>query len=293
MKHLKHFYLLLILTLGILLGATVNSCRKHVHKPLVIEHFPVQVGNSWEYRRIFSVIISDTVNHDTSEYILIDSLHEEFKGIDKLAGWECYRLLHLLFGQGHTYPKTRWYAHPDTALLWIACLLGDISRIVEGEKFNNKILWKGTTSFDSPHALQQYLYNVRYKKFLSFNFDTTYLSTPKKLFVFPLTINKYWVAMRDPWLEEREIIEEDSVTVPAGTFNSLRLEITSDWMEEFDLWHKWIADEGIIKDSLYLRGIATNAQGDTIGYFYSYDIYELLDFQTDTKGNYSSSTINY
>ncbi len=286
MKYLEHFYLLLILTLGILLGTTVNSCRKHVHKPLVIEQFPVQVGNSWEYRRIFSVIISDTVNHDTSEYILIDSLHEEFKDIDNLAGWECYRLLHLLFDQGHTYPETRWYAHPDTALLWIANSRGDISRIVEGEKFNNKILCKGTTSFDSPHALQQYLYNVRYKNFLSFNFDTTYCSPPKKLFAFPLTINKYWVAMTDPWLEEREIIEEDSVTVPAGTFNSLRLKITSDWMEEFDLWHKWISDEGIIKDTLYIRGIARDTGGNIIGYFDAYDIYELLYFNLETKRYY-------
>jgi len=293
MKHLKHFYLLLILTLGILLGATVNSCRKHVHNPLVIEQFPVQVGNSWEYRRIFSVIISDTVNHDTSEYILIDSLHEEFEELDTLAGWECYKLHRVLFELGSTFSKTWWLAHPDTALLLIASSLGDISRIVEGEKFNNKILCKGTSSFDSPHALARYLHCVRHTKFLSLDYDTNYFSPPKKLFIFPLTINKYWVAMTDPWLEQREIIEEDSVTVPAGTFNSLRLKITSDWMEEFDLWHKWIADEGIIKDSLYLRGIATNAQGDTIGYFYSYDIYELLDFQTGTKGNYSSSTINF
>lgn len=286
MKYLKHFYLLLILTLGILLGTTVNSCRKHVHKPLAIEQFPVQVGNSWEYRRTFQVVVFDTVNNDTVEHPLIDSLHEEFKDIDKLAGWECYRLLHLLFDQGHTYPETRWYAHPDTALLWIANSRGDISRIVEGEKFNNKILCKGTTSFDSPHALQQYLYNVRYKNFLSFNFDTTYCSPPKKLFVFPLTINKYWVAMTDPWLEEREIIEEDSVTVPAGTFNSLRLKITSDWMEEFDLWHKWIADEGIIKDTLYIRGIARDTGGNIIGYFDAYDIYELLYFNLETKRYY-------
>lgn len=92
-------------------------------------------------------------------------------------------------------------------------------------------------------------------------------------------------AMKDPWFEEREVVAEDSVTVPAGIFFTLRTKITSEWMGETDLWYRWIAEEGIIKDTLYYKGIATDTLGNEIGYFEADDVYELLDFQTGMEEN--------
>ena len=278
MQYVKGFFLI-ITTILFFLSGNIPCFAESSANPLVIEHFPTQVGNSWEYRRTFQVVVYDTVNNDTIEYLLIDSLHEEFEDIDTLAGWECYRLHRILFEQGDTFPETWWYAHPDTALLWIAYLYSNESRNSTELKNNNIKFWIGEKSFDSPQALAQYLYCIKYTKFLPLNLDTAYWLPPKKLFIFPLDVGKYWVAMTDPWLEEREIIAEDSVTVPAGTFFTLRMEITSEWMGEVDLWYKWITEEGIIKDTMYTRGIATDTLGNIIGYYDADDIYELLDFQ--------------
>ena len=277
---------------GFVLGNVTGSGVSSTYA-LVIDHFPAQVGNSWEYKRTFYIIVYDTVHNDTTEYLLVDSLHEEFEDIDTMADWECYRLRHILFEQGDTFPETWWYAHPDTALLWIAYLGGGKKSKISVEPKSNIKLRLGEMYFDSPQGLANYLYSLRYTRILPLRADTMYRSPPKKLLVFPLEVGKFWIAMTDPWLEEREVVAEDSVTVPAGDFFALKTKITSDWMEEWDLWYKWITNEGIVKDSSHVRGEAIDETGVIIGYWDSDDIYELLDFQIGVEENvsYQSQTI--
>ena len=87
---------------------------------LVIERFPAQVGNSWEYRRTFNIVVYDTVNNDTTETFLIDNLYTTFQAIDTVRDWDCYRYNLVLIEKGDTLTETRWYTHPDTAFIWIA-----------------------------------------------------------------------------------------------------------------------------------------------------------------------------
>jgi hypothetical protein len=284
MYYLKGLLLATITVTGGFVLGNSNSFANSVTKTLVIDRFPTQVGNSWEYRRTFYVVVYDTVHNDTTEYLIVDSLHEEFETIDTLAGWECYRLSHTLFEQGDTFPKTWWYAHPDTALLWIAYLIGYKSKISTEPRVNIKF-WIREKSFDSPQLLAWYLHRAKYTQALRLKVDTIYWSPPKKLFIFPLEVGKSWVAMINPGVEQREVVAEDSVTVPAGIFFTLRTKITSEWMEESDLWYKWIAEEGIIKDSLHVKGIATDTLGNEIGYWEADDIYELLNFQIGVEEN--------
>lgn len=239
---------------------------------LVIERFPAEVGNSWEYSRFFRVVMYDTVNNDTTTYMRTDSLHEGFQAIDTLAGWECYRLRHVLFQDGDSFPETWWYAHPDTALLWIAYAF-DYSLNLSHHPTTDVRLWLGGLSFSGPEALESFL---RHQRVRSATLDTSYWDPPKKLFIFPLQIGAQWVAMTNPWLEEREAVEEDSVSVPAGDFYGLRIAICSEWMGPTDAWWNWLATQGIIKDSLHIRGVMTDPYGNVIGYFLGDDIYELV-----------------
>ncbi len=280
MRHIKRQFLLTIaINVGLVLAIS-NGCSDHHGNVHVIDRFPAQVGNSWEYRRIFSVVVYDTVNGDTTEYSMEDSLHEEFEAIDTLAGWECYRLKRVFFEEGNTFSETWWYAHPDSALLWIANLQGYVSKRSEKSKMDVK-LWFRERSFDNPRQLARYLHEAKYYGESHSKADTSYWYPPKKLFIYPLDIDANWVAMTVPWLEQREIMAEDSIIVPAGTFFTLAMEIVSDRMQGSDSWYNWIADKGIIKDVSIMRGTATDINGNIIGYYDSEDTYELLDYQVE------------
>lgn len=267
-------FLLLVIIAGVSILILGNGCRD-THKTL--DHFPIEVGNSWEYSRTFSVVVYDTVNNDTTEHLIIDSLHEEFEGIDTLAGWECYRLHRILYEENSTYHNTWWYAHPDTALLWIAYSHNG-TPIISTESGGGIKFRFGEIVFDSPRELARYLYYKRNMRFMTLCSDTMYWSSPKKLFIYPLKVDKSWTAMTDPWFENREVMAEESATVLAGTFSTLKMKITSDRMTEHDLWYNWISEEGIVKDSCRITGEAIDSVGTVIGYLVCDDIYELIDF---------------
>lgn len=245
---------------------------------LVIERFPAQVGNSWEYRRTFYSVVYDTLYKDTTEYLTLDSLHVEFQDIDTIRGWKCYRRFSILFETGDTYPSISWYAHPDTALLGIAYLTSEQSPEKHMGKINLKL---GKQFFSSMDELRRHLFNIRHFTFGGLVLDTGFSDPPVKMFVFPLAVGQYWIASTNPWLDERRAVEENFVFVPAGGFLTLKVKITYYGMDlEF---YQWISEAGIVKDSLYASGIATNEIGEIIGYFECYDKHELLDYKTDVK----------
>ena len=258
-----------------------HGCTKS-SESLVIDRFPAKVGNAWEYSRSFSIVVYDTVNNDTTAYLVVDSLHEEFEGIDTLAGWECYRLDHTLYEQGDTIDQYYWYAHPDSALLWVAYTPDDTSPILTRSMVKGNIRFRfGEMMFNSPQALAYFLHSIRHKSFQNLGTDTSYWSTPRKLFIYPLKLGKSWTAMTDPWIEEREAVDEDSISVPAGTFFTLRIEINSDMMDANVWWSNWVSEEGVVKDSFYCRDDATDFEGQVIGYYDLYDTYELIYFNIE------------
>ena len=218
----------------------LSACSKKSH---VIDCYPTQVGNSWEYSRTFYTVVYDTVNNDTTEFLITDSLHEEFENIDTVAGWECYRLNRTLYEQSSTFSQIQWYAQPDTALLYIAYLFGATLISPVESRANTGFQLDGII-FETPNALAQYLFYRRNTGFQTISVDsllsdTMYWSPPKKLFVFPLRVGSSWIAtMEDPWLEEREVVSAESVTVLAGNFLTLKIDITFDIMTENDLWNR-------------------------------------------------------
>lgn len=243
---------------------------------LVIPRYPLKVGNTWEYHRTFYTIVYDTVNHDTMEYLFNDSLFERVDGYNNMKGHSCSRLSHILFEEGDTFEETWWFAHPDTALLWIAYINNHkqkpIARSAETIRFKT-----GDHVCNSPRELASYLNTRRYSMLSSPPVDTIYWTIPKKLFIFPLQIDKSWVAMTDPWYEIRDILAEEKVSVPAGDFFTLKTKLNATWMEDTDIWRIWLGPQGIIKDSMHVVSEAYDNVGNTIGYCVSDDIYELTN----------------
>ncbi|MCK4322297.1 hypothetical protein KAX08_07255 [candidate division WOR-3 bacterium] len=269
---MKYFLICII----IIILTSSYSCQKK-HEPLIIERFPTDVGNSWEYQRTQYIVVYDTVNNDTLENCYSGSFNEEFVGIDTMAGWECYRLQHIDFSQYDTVPEVYWYAHPDTALLKIAYMKESKSRVIEESKFNLKYRL-GDMYFDSPRDIIEYIRYFRYFQMPLLRADTSYYVPPMKLFIYPLEVGRRWVVFRYPWIEEREVIGVQSIITPAGIFPTLKIKVINLYIE---VWFKWIAKEGLMKDSLYFRGEAIGGDGLVYGYYDVYDLYEIVDFELE------------
>jgi len=278
MNFLKKLLPVIMAAIWIFSGRAVINSVLAGDNTLVIERFLAQVGNSWEYRRTFYTIVYDSVHNDTTEYLIIDSLHSEFQAIDSIRGWKCYRYNLILFQATDTFYQTRWYAHPDTALLKIA----SSGQPIVGpprQGIAKTILKLGDKYFNSPNELKQYLFQLRNYKFLTSEPDTNFWDPPLKLLIYPLAGGSSWISMRKPWLEERQVIEEIFTTVPKGGFLTLKIQIRSD-RKDIE-WYEWIAEKGIVKDSIHIKGIVLDAHNEEIiGHFSAYDKYELLDYTT-------------
>lgn len=285
---MKKSYLFLCPFLFTVCGFLLIGCgSKKSTKPgppsgnLTIERFPAEVGNSWEYRRMFYSVIYDAADgHIIEEDLHTDSLHCEFLRIDTLRGWECYKYGSQLFQDENTFSDTVWYAHPDTAFLTIAYT--SHSGVGPPPKSSGEIRLKfGERYFNNIGELKLYLYQMRNSVFASTSSDTTFLEPPRKLFIFPLTVGTQWVASVGLFgkIQEREVVDEESVHVQAGDFVALKVRIITGWPEQ--QWYQWITGQGIIKDSAHLDAIPLYGEfGELIGYVESYDKYELISHGT-------------
>lgn len=194
-------------------------------------------------------------------------------GINTVAGGCCYRFHET------TYDNTRWYAHPDSALLFIASLINrDVGSVVQSS--GNRKLGLHGMIFGTTNDVALYMKYLTLGLDWNLDADTAYLTPPQKSYVYPMMVGTSWVRMIEPWYEECEAVSAESVTVPAGTFLTLRLRIERDMGIEGERYI-WISEEGMVRDSMYGRGAAINSVGDTVGYFDVYALYDLLSLNIE------------
>jgi hypothetical protein len=289
MRSFNGLFSLIVLFVIILFIQLLGDLEKSSAADFVIERFPTQVGKSWDYRRTFYMVIYDTGTGETvGEYLLKDSLHAEFVSIDSLNDWECYRYHSQLFEEGDVFFDVIWYAHPDTAFLEIAYTPPTHSGPPKEGSEKLYIEFAGK-HFKSTDELRLYLHQMRASSFAYTFSETTYWKPPKKLFVFPLMVGTEWISMTMPWLERREVMEEEFIQVPAGGFLTLTVDIRPELKHIF--WHEWLSEPGVIKDSLHLDSLMVyNEFGELVGYMVSYDKYELIGLATTEVEDRASET---
>lgn len=254
-------------------AALLFGIRCQGEREFTVEYFPAGVGNWWEHEHRFLVIVYDTVANDTSVNLFVDSLHDEITGIDTLSGWACYRFHET------SYDDTRWYAHPDSALLFIASLTNTNPEFV-GRSSSDITYGLHGKKFVTMSDLASYMDNVIFGLGLGLDADTNYITPPQKYYIYPMRVGTSWVRMTEPWHEQREVVAAESVTVPAGTFHTLMLRVEIDPGIEYERYI-WVSEEGMIRDSIYLQGVAINAVGDTVGYLDVHTIYDLLSLNIE------------
>jgi len=160
---------------------------------LVIDRFPAEVGNSWDYKRTFYIVIYDTADgHIIGEDLYTGSLHGEFLRIDTLRGWECYKYSSVLFEDGSTYSDTAWFAHPDTAFLKIAYT--PPTHAGPPWKASGKLRLKfGERYFNSINELKVYLYQMRNSRFVNTSSDTCQRKSKMSGFLQIKNVSNSWL----------------------------------------------------------------------------------------------------
>ena len=211
---MKEILFLILKVLGFYLILAGVYCDQ---EKLEVDHFPLMLGNRWSYKyRVEETVIdsmadtSYTLNYEGQCLFRIDTL--EIK-----EGWQCYRLKGELYFNGDTLQATLWLAHPDTALLEIATLLGE---------------WK-------PSLIES---SIR-KGAPSLPLLSDSGKTPKKLYIFPLSLGKRWRVSEE---EEREVVDSAQTKVPAGDFSTFEIETISERGGEHKIW---LGKIGLVKES--------------------------------------------
>ena len=71
---------------------------------------------------------------------------------------------------------------------------------------------------------------------------------PRVVYRYPLTQGRSWAAFHDPWLEEREVVGSEIVTVKAGVFYCSKIKTTISFGTEPSgvEWFDYVASQGLI-----------------------------------------------
>jgi hypothetical protein len=243
---------------------------------LVISRFPARVRSSWDYRRTFYLEVHEFDRREYSQTSWVDSLHAVIVEMDTLLGLPCFRYVSRLFSGGDVFFNTQWYAQSETSLVEVAYF----SPTHSGPPWKSpgELRFRfGDRSFESVDQFRHYLYQFRISGFARASSDTGFWKPPKKLFVFPMTVGATWVSMGEPWKEERGVTAEEKISVPAGDFLTLRIDIRPDIGGVNLKLYEWLSEQGVIKDSLEFGPTPLLDEfGQVYGYLVGYDRYELV-----------------
>ena len=106
-----------------------------------------------------------------------------------------------------------------------------------------------------------------------------FFTNGRLFYKFPITINRSWTD--SPWVAESTftelkrtftVIREETVVVPAGSFDCLLIDIEYQWSGHPLHVYDWVSKSGIIKRSIdYGQSIKYNETADSIGVFHVKD----------------------
>lgn len=130
---------------------------------------------------------------------------------------------------------TNWYRHSDSALVELA--YHDPARIPSVAPKNATTI---STGVWSPVPTDEQLARTR-----SAAQDTVIRTNPRLVYAYPFEVSASWVAFREPFRTEHEIVGTEMVTVPAGTFQCVKVR----WRISLDpdrLQYDYISNQGLV-----------------------------------------------
>ena len=173
-----------------------------------------------------------------------------------------------------TLRETLWFANTDTALFFVD-VVGDYALIPifrAGETPRYRI---GPFGFTSLEEL------LRFSAALAWGyFPNQGLEEVQKTLRYPLAVGQEWTVFRRPWHRTRRVIGTEDITVPAGSFYTLAMEMGDDIErpggEISFVGRDWITGSAWVKKVLELEILVVDPSGRIIHGLLR-DTWELLE----------------
>lgn len=94
---------------------------------------------------------------------------------------------------------------------------------------------------------------------------------PRIVYRFPLTVGKQWLSFRDPFRQDREVLDIIPVTVPAGTFICTKIRSSTDPLPGPFEYFDYVSSEGLIQRTFDgTVAVTTETHPDGTGEFRQY-----------------------
>jgi len=211
-----------------------NSCEKDDNASATFSEYPSAIGNSWTYKTEITLIIdADTTIFIHDHYWFV----EKDTTIDGMLSFVIYKedTAHNI----QTKLKGKAYYTNQADGFYQLAIKGHGSGGITLKKGENSFLESCSTFF--PFSNQQVDHS-----------DSVYfLDTPSKHLQFPITVNDQWVSILPPQPVKptnRQYISFENVTVPAGTFNCVKVALTSQSFQDSEMTVvQYISKYGLIK----------------------------------------------
>ena len=232
------------------------------------ESMRLEVGMSWRWEK--TLYFEEKVPPSIPPILYQEIITARVMSHEVMKSYRCLKL--EIYHEG---PVTfKWLANTDTALLLVAVkgqILDPIFRI--GENFTLKM---GSKTFHSLHELKAFMDRITMGvPGVVTPGDIYFFDPPQKTLDYPLYKGKKWVVFEDPWYREREVLGTETIEVPAGTFETIRL-MTRDSSLNI-ISYDWITEDSYIKKKFIAEIEVLDPNGNYLGTYILVDEWVLLD----------------
>ena len=240
-----------------------SSCKDDgVKGDNTITSIPYVVGTSNSYR--WSTQIDSAGNFiqsiSDSFTVKIESNTESFNGLNNLTLLEARRL------SGTEVLQRVWYKMNNDSLTEIAYRFGpNMSGISIFPKRNSSIAFGSLMSL--PRAINSVLATKTALDSIILRDD------PRIVYKFPLSIGMRWISFHSPFLQTREVVGTEQVTVQSGVYSCLKIK-SSFYISSTDslVYYDYVTKEGLILRTFTSRLLYTTENNpEGLGVFVTLD----------------------
>jgi hypothetical protein len=256
----------------------IGACQSNNTPPNWNFEYPLSVGNSWEYDKTYTADYDEEAEAngciDATFYGNANVLIKNFETIfDTL---DVYNFETTLYESGDIMVSNEYYNVADSCLIEFAYYRGYMFTPKSGRS-NLRFKFDGKLYSNVEEIFEILQTGIDFHPRDSIYYD------PVTSLDYPLELNKQWTYRTDGlWLIEKQIINQTTTLVPAGTFNCWLIRWThpeQNWNDDLD-FRDYVTEQGLIKRTINFYNIAcTDQNGIFVGYVDMYQEHILTDYE--------------
>jgi len=220
-----------------------------------------RAGTSNEYS--WSVVTYDslgTVQMADSENFAVKVLGTNEK-LDSLSGLIKLEAYSLKIYNGSTFD---WYKQNSDSLVGIAYSnAGRVPPIVPKRSGSKALQITNEVNF-SPIVLPRTIQLMMRMKGIYAD-SILYYNNARVVYKYPLTVGRSWISLRDPFLQNRQVVGWESITTKAGTFYCAKISTRLPEIDPSLEWYEYVSNRGLIRRTLTGTFVMVDEKGNSYG----------------------------